>query len=456
LNKKTLVLIIIALIICLSFSACNNDDSDVISGTITITFVTNVEQFYIDPIVLDGVTEVYMPDDPVKAGYTFGGWYYDENCTALFSVEDGLSEDITLYARWQKDTTFSEEETDPVYVESGGFVYYLEDSNYYISEYNGDDADIVIPITYNSKPIIGIDDNAFENNSIIETIKIQSPLQSIGESAFTNCTKLKSFVVTGSDYFSSDNGVLYNRDKTSILQIGMDTDLTVFEIGSDVEYIRKDAFYGCQIAVTFETGGSYNALEEGDFYGFDGSLTLNSSITSIGERGLNNFTGSLIFGSDNKITTIGIGAFSGYNGNCVVLPYLVNTISTQAFNGCEGTIDISMTNITTLGDNAFAEYKGETLEIPATVTSLGENVFYECSADITFAEGCTITTIPYYAFGRFAGTVHLPSSVTTLENYAFAYAQSIAEIYFGTSESQITTIGENVFYNCNAIVSYSN
>lgn len=40
-----------------------------------------------------------LPPDPVKTGYTFAGWYLDEECMDLF--EGGVvSEDMTLYAGW--------------------------------------------------------------------------------------------------------------------------------------------------------------------------------------------------------------------------------------------------------------------------------------------------------------------------------------------------------------------
>ncbi|HJK79149.1 MAG TPA: InlB B-repeat-containing protein [Methanocorpusculum sp.] len=43
---------------------------------------------------------ITAPPAPVKDGYTFGGWYADEDCTKAWSFADGIPGDMTLYAKW--------------------------------------------------------------------------------------------------------------------------------------------------------------------------------------------------------------------------------------------------------------------------------------------------------------------------------------------------------------------
>ena len=38
---------------------------------------------------------------PAEAGYTWNGWYTDEECTQAFDWSQGLKKDITLYAGWE-------------------------------------------------------------------------------------------------------------------------------------------------------------------------------------------------------------------------------------------------------------------------------------------------------------------------------------------------------------------
>ena len=50
-------------------------------------------------VVADGQT-VAQPEAPVMEGYTFAGWYTDENCTTAYDFDAAVTADITLYAKW--------------------------------------------------------------------------------------------------------------------------------------------------------------------------------------------------------------------------------------------------------------------------------------------------------------------------------------------------------------------
>ena len=44
-----------------------------------------------------------QPEDPIRDGYTFTGWFTDEDCTQAFDWTQGLKKDITLYAGWESN-----------------------------------------------------------------------------------------------------------------------------------------------------------------------------------------------------------------------------------------------------------------------------------------------------------------------------------------------------------------
>ena len=47
---------------------------------------------------------VAQPEPPTREGYTFGGWYFDENCQNPFDFETVIVDgSTTLYARWEKN-----------------------------------------------------------------------------------------------------------------------------------------------------------------------------------------------------------------------------------------------------------------------------------------------------------------------------------------------------------------
>ena len=65
----------------------------------------------------DGATTLYIvtdlsagdkltkPEDPVKDGYTFAGWHKDSACTQAWDFNDGITGDMTLYAKWTPQET---------------------------------------------------------------------------------------------------------------------------------------------------------------------------------------------------------------------------------------------------------------------------------------------------------------------------------------------------------------
>lgn len=59
-------------------------------GTTTLFVVTDLS--YGDKLT--------KPEDPVKDGYTFAGWHKDAACTQAWDFADGITGDMTLYAKW--------------------------------------------------------------------------------------------------------------------------------------------------------------------------------------------------------------------------------------------------------------------------------------------------------------------------------------------------------------------
>ena len=71
------------------------------TGTVkrTVTFDTNGGSS-ISPVKVDDGSKLTLPKAPVKAGYTFEGWYMDEALTIPFDPDMKIEKDMTLYAKW--------------------------------------------------------------------------------------------------------------------------------------------------------------------------------------------------------------------------------------------------------------------------------------------------------------------------------------------------------------------
>lgn len=65
----------------------------------TITFETNGGTS-IESLTVQKDSSIVLPDDPIKEGYTFLGWYLDSLFEDAFEQNIELSKSITLYAKW--------------------------------------------------------------------------------------------------------------------------------------------------------------------------------------------------------------------------------------------------------------------------------------------------------------------------------------------------------------------
>ena len=55
-----------------------------------------------DQIIANGKTAT-EPASPTKEGYIFKGWYLDKEFTKLYDFAAPVTEDVTLYALWEKE-----------------------------------------------------------------------------------------------------------------------------------------------------------------------------------------------------------------------------------------------------------------------------------------------------------------------------------------------------------------
>jgi hypothetical protein len=160
-----------------------------------------------------------------------------------------------------------------------------------------------------------------------------------------------------------------------------------------------------------------------------GEITLDPTMTIIAANafdGCSGLTGSLTLPS--SVTTIGGWAFfgCGFTGS-LTIPSSVTTISIAAFYGCSGfTGSLTIpSSVTTIGDYAFYQCYGFTgsLTLPSSVTTIGTSAFYQC-------------------YG-FTGSLTLPSSVTTIGNSAFQSCTGFTSAV--TFPNSVTTLGTSPF-----------
>lgn len=70
-----------------------------VSGAWTVTFNTDGGSTVAEQIRANAPAT--KPSEPTKDGYDFGGWYTDEACTAAYDFTKPVTDNITLYAKWE-------------------------------------------------------------------------------------------------------------------------------------------------------------------------------------------------------------------------------------------------------------------------------------------------------------------------------------------------------------------
>lgn len=72
------------------------------SSNVTVKFDTNGAN-EIKSITTAKDTTITKPENPVRDGYTFVGWYTDKELTTKFDFSAKIASSITLYAKWEKN-----------------------------------------------------------------------------------------------------------------------------------------------------------------------------------------------------------------------------------------------------------------------------------------------------------------------------------------------------------------
>ena len=183
----------------------------------------------------------------------------------------------------------------------------------------------------------------------------------------------------------------------------------------------------------------------------------------------------------SSVTSIGKGAFSSCNSlSEIVIPSSVTSIDDCAFSSCSSLKYISIPkSVICLNGNPFAEwygkleclspnfvYEGDILfnkdksriisfrkqntksyVIPSSVTSIGDYAFSSCDSLSEIGIPSNVTSIGDSAFSSCdsLSEIVIPSSVTSIGDWAFSFCSSLSEIVIPSS---VTSIGYCAFYNC--------
>ena len=319
--------------------------------------------------------------------------------------------------------------------------------------------------------VTSIGDRAFRECTSLASIAIPESITSMGTEVFVHCTSLVNINVDADNKnYSSENGVLFNKDKTQIISYPAGKTETCYTIPESVTNIGDDVFYYCTNLVSITIPDSVTSIGNYAFYRCESlaSITIPDSVTSIGSIALgycislasinvdaNNENYSSLNGVlFNKDKTEIISYPAGKTETCYTIPESVTNIGDDVFYYCTNLVSITIPeSVTSIGNYAFYNCTNlENITIPDCVTSIGDYAFFDCTnlENITILDG--VTSIGYFAFGGCTSlqSIIIPESVTSIGNCAFHNCTSLENI---TIPDSVTNIGDYAFFCCTSLAS---
>lgn len=423
--------------------------------------------------------EVPENDDP---SVVFGGWFLgvsenDIRYTDRFGdsvVKWNILTDKTLYAVWFDVLSYNLINNNRAYaVKKGVGIDYVDT--------------VIIPATYNGKPVTEISEEAFMGCKNLISVVIPDSVTLIAEgvydtktdnvvgSAFNGCSKLQSITVVGSKGESSayytDGGVLFRRNFQE-----SKVELAIFPYAKDGSYVMPDGV---------------SAIPAGAFRGSKiTEISLPYTLSSVGKNAFASCSklASIIFRDVTEgvevdrstlSLTVDLGAFyTGSSSNLKKL-YLPAWISDLDFLSDDDFKDSKVTGVAIKNIDKYTAAEGNLKMLSSKSSSsntiysatgiedmriIGEGGKYTSSyidwqgnrqeyGYILNSERTKVIYVPrgftpVYADGTghvYEGVFRAPSKVTEIGEKAFEYNSHINELIV---PAWVTEIGENAFKNC--------
>ncbi|MDE6500773.1 MAG: leucine-rich repeat domain-containing protein [Ruminococcus sp.] len=317
------------------------------------------------------LTKIIVPDSVTEIGYGALGYEDEDTPVSDFLIIGSYNSEAHIYSTDSDDEYGYKNEfqftTPEAYAEQaeydsldkdiyGDFEYTAIDGEAVITGCNSILPVVEVPSEINGMTVTRIYTSAFEN-STAEEIIIPETVKTIDKLAFYNCSELKTLTIKGAETigdsafvmcvslvnltisgncqtiegdepfisctllenidvtdgdgaYSSENGVLYNKDKTVLLVYPASKADKEFKVPSGVKEISVSAFCNNKYLETVDVSG----VERIGAYAFEGSKNLKKAILS------------------DSLKTVEIYAFADCPAmNSIRIPASVETISDYSF-----------------------------------------------------------------------------------------------------------------------------
>lgn len=470
--------------------------------------------FYVDGDLYDSqklqYEQVATSISPDKLGYTFDGWYIDENFTAPYDFSQKVLKTFNLYAKFNINSykvTYnlnSGSWTDSVpddkwtidncdsdlpipsragYLfegwtdNNGNFVdtfpsssnlsdiaydaHWIEGAegltfnNGVVTSYCGTATSITIPKSFRGISITRIADSVFRGCNSLEKVSLSDKISEIGDFAFNNCSKLSEI-----------------NFPESIVSIGN----SVFTGCANLKTISAPAIVAGKISKQADAKETY--ITAGTFIpdaAFRDCINLEyvflpESLTIIGENAFSGCHSLTNIEIPNSVIKIGFSALNGCTGlTSVTLPFVGKSSnnSEESFLGYifgaeesqynNDYVPISLKEVTITGginisDYAFRRCSGlKNIYLSKSIQNIGNGAFSGCSGLINMEIPNSVINIGNSVFVGCSGltSMTIPDSVTSIGEGIF---NGCTELVYVSISKNVTNIANRTFYGCSSLV----
>ena len=297
---------------------------------------------------------------------------------------------------------------------------------------------VVIPDSYNGKPVTMIESFAFMDCTGLTSVTIPASVVALAISPFSGCTNLASITVDENNpEFASEGGILYNKTKTSIEFVpqGISGAIT---LPDSLTSIARTAFYECTRLTSVSIPAGVTSIGELAFH----HCSALNDITVDAHNQYYTSEGGIAY---NKAKTAIVAVPGGISGN-ITLPGSLTSIGNNAFTGCAKVTGIEIpAGVTYIGEGVFAGCSSLTsIEIPAGITSIGGGMFSGCTSLTSVTLPTSVTWIADMVFRNCSSLtgITLPTGLTRIDNQVFTGCASLASI---TIPPSVTRMGSMLF-----------
>ena len=306
-----------------------------------------------------------------------------------------------------------------------------------------------------------VDNDAFANVAFVNSVTLSDTFETIGLSAFENCSSLTTISFGQNSKVTSIGSRAFSKCAS----------LTSLNIPSTVTEIGDFAFADCKKVESVSLPKGLELIGVGAFKNWSKLNTVNIDADNenykvVDGAVLSGDGKNLIFyiaGSEAKSYSVPEGveniysyAFSGaHNVETVTFSNTVKQLSEGLFYDCTKLTSISLpSGVSTIPYSMFENCKKlETVANIASITVIEGRAFKDCKVLKTAPINENITEIGENAFEGCAAIteVTIPSSITEIKKATFKDCSNLTTVHFNDA---ITVIADSAFYDCKKLGNY--